>query len=48
MVIVLPEEIVAGPDTTLKLTGNPDEAVAEMVNGETPNVMPVNAGKLIV
>ena len=34
-VSVLPET-VAGPETTLKLTGSPEEAMALKVNGASP------------
>jgi hypothetical protein len=44
---VLPE-IVAGPDTMLKLTGKLEEAVAVTVKGALPNVLFARAAKLMV
>ena len=46
-VTVLPV-IVAGPETILKLTGNPEEAVAMRVNGASPYTLLANAVKVMV
>ena len=40
--------MLAGPETMLKLTGRPDEAVALTANGASPNVLPASAPKVMV
>jgi hypothetical protein len=42
------EEWVAGPDTTTRLTGRPELAVALIANGATPKVLEAMVGKVIV
>lgn len=47
MVKVLPL-IDAGPDTTPKLTGSPEEALALRANGALPKDLSVKAAKVMV
>ena len=36
VMVTAPADTVAGPETMVKLTGRPDEAVAVTVNGASP------------
>ena len=47
IVTVLPE-MVAGPETMLKLTGSPDDAVALTANGGAPSALFASAPNVIV
>jgi hypothetical protein len=47
MCTVLPK-IVAGPETMLKFTASPEDAVALTVKSASPNVLPGSGAKVIV
>ena len=48
MIVTVLPAIVAGPETMLKLTARPDEAVALTPNGASPYVLLASAPKVIV
>jgi hypothetical protein len=48
VIVTVVPAIVAGPDVMLKLTGNPELAVALTVNGTSPKVLFGNEVKLTV